>query len=176
MKKLSIITGITALALSLSTAVIAEEVEVEQPKTSGWFIGASVGKISGDGIDEIKGFGASVGGSSKVMYGYRYNEYFALEQAWNNFGTIKVVGETITNVGLTTEVVLTFPVNDTVKPFIKAGLVSWSLESDYYSESGNDLIYGVGLTVALGKFGLTVEHQISDGDAAWTSFGVKYHF
>lgn len=173
MKKLSMV--LAALAFSLSSLAVSAEESTAIESTSGWFVGASFGSVGGGDIDEIESHGVSVGNSAKVMYGYHFNEYFALEQAWNNFGTWSIYGEEITNTGLTTELVVTFPMNEVFKPFVKAGLGNWFVDSAYYSESGSDFTYGAGVTLALGKFGLTLEHQVMSG-LGLTSVGVKYNF
>lgn len=170
MKKLLIAAAFLSISLT-SVSALAEE------SKSGWFIGASLGSASGSDIDEIKRAGASVGNSFKVMYGYRANEYVALEQAWTNFGTVSygMFDEKVKTTGVTTELVVSLPGSDVLKPFVKVGVARWFLDSDNFSDSGTDLMYGAGITVEHGKVGLTLEHQIIDG-AGMTSLGVKYYF
>jgi len=173
MKKLLLAVAVAATVLLSSTVMAKESTEVDSE--SGWFVGASIGSIESESVDEIESYGFSVDNTYKVMYGYHFNEYLALEQAWNNFGNLSGYGQKITTKGLTTEVVVSLPINSVFKPFFKAGLNSWFVESDYFSDSGSDLIYGAGITVSLGNFDLTLEHQSSDG-LGFTSTGVKYNF
>ena len=83
MKKLLVAAAF--LSISLTSVVASAEEQV-----SGWFIGASFGSASGGAVDELKSIGGSISRSEKVMYGYHFNEYVAIEQAWNNFGTISL--------------------------------------------------------------------------------------
>ena len=169
MKKISIV-------LLLSAFIAAPAVAADM----GYYVGVNVGsaKIDSPGFDTTTSFG--------VLGGYNFNQNFAAEVAYTNFGTkdyptlpgVKSDAWSLSGVG-------SYPINEQFSVFAKLGVASTTLEaSGVPSTSKSDLTYGIGAQFNANKqvgirLGYDV-YKVTDGvltvDQKNTNLGVVFNF
>jgi OOP family OmpA-OmpF porin len=153
---------------------------------NGLYVGASVGqtRLELDGLDlGFNGFDFSDSDTSyKVMVGYRFMGFFAVEASWLDFGNLSDsfddgLGDTISveadlqgfdavAIGM-----IPFAIADV---FAKAGVVVWDADlrtalgtiSQLDSDSGSDLVVGLGAQVRFGGLAVRGELEYFDIDKA----------
>jgi len=180
------LTALAALALMAATAAQADT----QP---GFYAGAGIGTtkigdsaFDGTGIDESDtGF--------KIFGGYTFNENWAAEVSYFDFGEASVsAGNSSASVGITglsASAVGRLPVNDMFAVYGKLGFASYDVDLDFnnvpgfgsghLSDSDSDLIYGVGGALSFGgNFEARLEYEALnvDGDASMISVSGLFRF
>ncbi len=129
-----------AAAMSFSASIAAAD----------GYVGASIGSA---GVDDPQG---GVDGSDtgfRLFGGYRFNENWAVEGFYADFGAPEddffgIASREITGIGA--QIVGAFPVSDKVELFANLGFISW--EEDFSvlgivagGDDGEDLTYGIGV-------------------------------
>jgi hypothetical protein len=156
---------------------------------AGGFVGASAGQGS---TTYDPGFGAPAFDSSatsyKVLGGYRFMKFFAVEGDYRDFGSQSEQAldyeVTIDTTAVDLFAVGVLPVGP-VELFGKAGYSMW--DSDFgvtnigsANDSGNDLAYGIGTAYAFGNIGVRVEYELFDlgeaDDVSMFSVGAEFRF
>ncbi len=138
----NLMLSICAAAMSFSAAIAAAD----------GYVGASIGSA---GVDDPQGGVDDSDTGFKLFGGYRFNENWAVEGFYADFGEPEgtpfgiPVSTEITGFGA--QIVGAFPVSDQVELFGKFGFISW--EEDFTvggfgtsSDDGEDLTYGIGVT------------------------------
>ncbi len=131
-----------AAAMSFSASIAAAD----------GYVGASIGSA---GVDDPQGGVDDSDTGFKLFGGYRFNENWAVEGFYADFGapestTFGIPASTeITGIGA--QIVGAFPVSDQIELFVNLGFISW--EEDFSvlgivagSDDGEDLTYGIGVT------------------------------
>lgn len=184
--------GMSVFAALALTAAMAAQAD-EQP---GFYMGAGFGStsIDDDGFDGIDFDDSDTG--FKVFGGYSFNQYFAVEASYFDFGeasgNFDDFGDTVNFdvgvSGLNASAVGTLPVGDMFSLFAKVGFASYDIDvhveipgvgSGSDSESESDMTYGVGGQLSFGQFGVRLEYeaiQVDDGDANMLSLGGVFRF
>jgi hypothetical protein len=166
---------------------------------NGIYIGGSVGRtsLSIDGLDlDLDEFDFSDSGTSyKVLAGYRFMGFLAVEASYVSFGTLsESFGSGDDQVRFETDLsgydacaVGLLPIS-MVDVFAKAGLVSWDADiraaygdiAELDTDSGTDLVYGVGAQVRFGGLAVRGEIEyfdIADADSLYlVSVGASFTF
>ena len=184
--------GLSALAALALTASMAARADV-QP---GFYMGAGFGstKIDDDGFDDIDFDDSDTG--FKVFGGYSFNQYFAVEATYFDFGeasgSFDDFGDTVNFdvgvSGLAASAVGMLPVADMFTLFGKIGYASYDIDahvdivgvgSGSSSESESDLMYGAGAALSFGQFEARAEYEminVDGGDANMISLSGLYRF
>jgi OOP family OmpA-OmpF porin len=184
--------GLSALAALALTASMAARADV-QP---GFYMGAGFGstKIDDDGFDGIDFDDSDTG--FKVFGGYTFNQYFAVEATYFDFGdaggSFDDFGDTVDFdvgvSGLAASAVGMLPVSDMFTLFGKIGYASYDVDahvnivgvgSGSSSESESDLMYGAGAALSFGQFEARAEYEminVDGGDANMISLSGLYRF
>jgi OOP family OmpA-OmpF porin len=166
---------------------------------NGIFVGGSVGRtsLSIDRFDlDLDQFDFSASDTSyKILAGYRFMGYFAVEASYVDFGTLSDSTDTIEGTlgveadlkGYDAFAVGLLPIA-MVDVFAKVGLVSWDADirtalgsiSELGSDSGTDLVYGLGVQVRFAGLAVRGEVEyfdIADADSLYlVSVGATYTF
>lgn len=131
-----------AIAVLLSAFVAAPAVAAD----TGFYAGVNVGsaKIDFPGFETTTSF--------EVLGGYSFNQNFAAELAYTNFGSkdyppiynVKSGAVSLKGVG-------SFPINEQFSVFAKLGLASTTINDTGYSQSKSDLTYGIGAQFNINK-------------------------
>ncbi len=102
------------------------------------YVGVNVGsaQIDSPGFDSSKSLG--------LLGGYSFNESFAAEVAYIDFGSESGGGITSKSSAVSISGVVSLPINKQFAVFSKLGLASTTYESQGDSESKSDLTFGVG--------------------------------
>ena len=184
--------GLSALAtLALSVAMTAQA-----DVAPGFYVGAGFGttEISEESIEDFTADDSDTG--LKVFGGYSFNEYFAIEASYFDFGeasgTIEdpFLGDFDFAVGITginAAAVARIPVAEMFALFGKVGFASYDLEFDVSlgdisgsdSESETDMVYGGGAALSFGAFEVRAEYEVlnvEDGDVNMISLTGAYRF
>lgn len=123
-----------AITLLLSAFVAVPAVAADM------YVGVNVGsaKIDSPGFDTTTSFA--------LLGGYTFNENFAAEVAYSNFGSKDIgFGLTYKSSALSLSGVGSLPLNEQFSVFGKLGIASTTLElTGFPSESKSDLTYGFG--------------------------------
>ena len=180
-----------ALALVLAAAPVSAK--------NGFYLGASVGRtsLSIDGLDlDVEQFDFSAADTSyKVIAGYRLLGFFAVEASYLDFGRLADSVDTVEGtVSVSTDLkgfdavavgMLPLGIADL---FAKAGLVSWDADirtafdgiAHPGSDSGTDLVYGLGAQVRFKGLAVRGELEffdIADADSVYLiSIGATFTF
>lgn len=182
----------SALAALALTAAMTARADVGP----GFYVGAGFGttEVSEDSIDEFIADDSDNG--LKVFGGYSFNEYFAIEASYFDFGeasgTIEdpFFGDFDFDAGVTgmsASVVGRIPVAEMFSLFGRIGFASYDVEievsldgeSGSDSESETDMVYGGGAALSFGAFEVRAEYEvlnIEDGDVNMISVSGLYRF
>ncbi len=167
--------------------------------SNGLYIGGSLGQtsLSIDNLDlDIDELDFSDSDTSyKIFAGYRFMGFFAVEASYVDFGALSdstdVGGGTVrfdTDLSGYDAMVLGILPIAMVDVFAKAGLVSWDADiraaygsiSELDTDSGTDLVYGLGVQVRFGGFAVRGEVEffdIADADSLYlVSVGGSFTF
>ncbi len=157
--------------------------------TADGYIGASVGSAS---VDDPQGGVDDSDTGFKLFGGYRFNENWAVEGFYADFGApeddfLGIVSTEITGYGA--QIVGAFPVSDQVELFGKFGFISWDEDFSVLgivanSDDGEDLTYGIGVTFNVNEQvsirGEWEFYDIADSagdiDVDLLSVGIEYKF
>ena len=186
------LVGVAMLAVALTAAPAAAE--------SGLYIGGSVGqtRLEIDGLDlDLDGFDFSADDTSyKAIVGYRFLGFFAVEASWLDFGDLAdsfdsgagepvAVSADLEGFDVVAMGMLPLAIFDV---FAKAGVVVWDadIETAYGtireldSDSGSDLVLGLGAQVRFGGLAVRGEVEyfdIADSDSVYLiSVGATFTF
>ena len=184
--------GLSALAALALTASMAARADV-QP---GFYLGAGFGttKLNDDSFDGVDLDDSDTG--FKVFGGYSFNQYFAVEATYFDFGEASgsfddFGGTTKFDVGVSgfaASAVGTLPVSDMFSLFARLGYASYDVDahvnivgvgSGSASQSESDMIYGGGAMLSFGQFGVRAEYEainVDQGDANMISISGVYRF
>ena len=184
--------GLSALAALALTAAMTAQADVGP----GFYVGAGFGttEVSEESIDEFLADDSDTG--LKVFGGYTFNEYFAIEASYFDFGeasgTIEDpffgdIGFSVGVTGLSAAAVARIPVAEMFALFGKVGFASYDLEFDVTlddvsgseSESETDMVYGGGAALSFGAFEVRAEYEVlnvEDGDVNMISVSGLYRF
>ena len=183
-------TMISGLAI-LSTALFAHSAVAQ----SDFYVSGAIGNTNAD--IALGGLNRAEDDDSFFAFGggYEFNDNFAVEVAYQDFGTRS--GQTDCPPGfaclivpLRTEadvaafsvsLVGSFPISDELDGYGKLGLTSWDVEFDSISsafdESGEDLHYAVGLRWSFeDQWNVFAEYTQVDLDLDTFSIGIRYNF
>jgi OOP family OmpA-OmpF porin len=167
MKKISI-------ALLLSAFIAAPAVAAD----TGYYAGVNVGSAKID----FPGFETTT--SIEVLGGYSFNEYFAAEVAYTNFGSKDYPPSyNVKSDALSLKAVGSFPINEQFSVFAKLGIASTNINDTGYSQSKSDLTYGIGGQFNVNKqVGIRLGYDVYKAtdvislDQKNTSVGVVFKF
>lgn len=185
------LAGLISLA-SFSAFSHADSLDKNDSAENGVYVGANYGYLKVDGDDDFDDENDVIQG----LVGYRFNQYFALEGGYINFGEY---GSNLSNAetdGYTAGLKVTFPIADRVELYAKGGQLWYSTDYEVLGFSGNQDDEGVfaGAGVAFkvtDRFLINAEYtwydaevsvsNITDGadtesDFKQASLGVEYRF
>lgn len=184
--------GLSAFAALALTAAMAAHADV-QP---GFYMGAGAGatKLDDDSFGDIDLDDSDTG--FKVFGGYSFNQNFAVEASYFDFGEASgsfedFVGTVNFDVGISgfnASVVGTLPVGDMFSLYGRLGYASYDVDahatiigvgSGDASESDSDMTYGVGGELSFGQFGMRLEYEainLDQGDANMISLSGLFRF
>lgn len=167
---------IVALGLSLVGLPILSQAAGEN-----WYIGGSVSQAYVDetGIDDDDtGF--------NIFGGYRFNEYFAIEAAYYDFGDMSDNGNKFSIDGGSLGVIGSIPVAKRFSLFGKVGIHAWdadvsgAIAGEFSDTTDTDVFYGVGAEYQLsGPWSIRgdfTRYEVDDFDVDVASLGLSYHF
>jgi OOP family OmpA-OmpF porin len=158
---------IAASTLAISPA-LAED--------AGFYVGAGIGDF---GID-VGGFDGSDTGF-KLLGGYQFIKYFAVEGEYIDGGTVEDSGLEVDVSGWNLSGVGILPISGTFSLFAKLGMIFWDAESSGIGDdSGEDFSWGVGAGYDFtDQFGARLEYQgfeIEDADGDMISLSASWKF
>lgn len=190
------------LALILPASILAFSVPAIAQSDVGWYVGGAYG-MTKIGVD-MAGVSNPVKDESdtgfKIYGGFQFNKYLGAEVGYADGGKATFSGSGIPALGIgpfsgdvkatafTFAAVGTLPLNESFALTGKLGLAAWDSKasanvaglSGSISDSGTDLLYGVGARYNLNKnWGVTLEYEVvdvSDGSFNMTSLGLRYKF
>jgi len=142
-------------------------------------IGASQAFVDERGLDDD-----DTGG--KVFAGYNFNDYFAVEASYYDFGDTEQGANRLAVDGFGIAAVGKLPVSDSVSLFAKVGAHDWDAEANgpiatrLSDDSDSDVFYGVGVQYDLG-FNLSLRgeverYEVDDFDFDVATIGISYNF
>ncbi|MBN1006917.1 outer membrane beta-barrel protein [Amphritea pacifica] len=162
----------------------------------GGYLGASYGytklELSNTEKAALNSFGITVTDDSdqgyKIFGGYRYNDYFAVEAFYADFGDLELsngavtVSEETSGYGLSAVGLL--PVTENIDLFAKAGVMRWSIDATSNiggtaGNDGNDITFGVGAEYTLDVVTVRAEmerFEIGDSSMDLVSVGLALNF
>ena len=183
------LSALAALALTVATTAGADV-------TPGFYVGAGLGttEVSEESIEEFTADDSDNG--FKIFGGYTFNEFFAIEASYFDFGEASgtledpFLGDFDFKVGvsgLSGSVVGRIPAGEMFSVFGKIGFAQYELDFDVTidgesgsdSESESDMIYGGGIALGFGGFELRAEYEVlnvEDGDVNMLSVNGLYRF
>jgi OOP family OmpA-OmpF porin len=177
----------TAIAVFLLLFGLPLSVQADGP-----YIGASIGNASLD--DDFDGLNIDTDTTAfRIVAGWRFNDYFALEGGYHDFGdfeqTIDVLGTQVTAVlsanGFTFGAVGTIPLSERFALMGRAGMFFWNGNAEINAVSqaspeDNNPYFGAGLRFDLSqKLQLTgdwTRYDLEDTDSGVLSIGLQYQF
>jgi len=122
-----------AFAVLLSAVVAAPAVAADM------YLGVNIGSA------KIDWPGTSTTTSFALLGGYTFNQYFAAEVAYTDFGSHDYAGTNVKSSALSASGVGSYPINEQFSVFAKLGFASTTLDpSGFASESDSDMTYGIG--------------------------------
>jgi OOP family OmpA-OmpF porin len=123
----------------LAAAVLLSAIVAVPAIASDMYVGVNIGSA------EIDFPGASSTTSIALLGGYTFNENFAAEVAYSDFGSHDYGGTTLKSSGLSISGVGSFPINQQFSLFAKLGFASTTLDpSGNPTEDDTDMTYGIG--------------------------------
>jgi OOP family OmpA-OmpF porin len=161
-------------------------------QADGLFVGASIGNASLD--DDFDGLNIDDNSTAyRIVAGWRFNEFFALEGGYHNFGdfeqTLDIAGNQVTAVlsadGFTFGAVGSFPLSERFSVMGRAGMFFWDGNADINNVSqatpeDTNLYLGAGLRFQLSeKLQLTgdwTRYDLEATDSGVLSVGLQYQF
>lgn len=186
--------GLSALATLALTVATTAQADV----APGFYVGAGFGttEVSEDSIDEFIADDSDTG--LRAFGGYSFNEYFAIEASYFDFGEASGTLEdsdfgdvdfSVGVTGLSAAAVGRIPVAEMFALFGKVGFASYDVKFDVtvpgfgsgsQSESETDLVYGVGGALSFAdRFEVRAEYEVlnvENGDVNMISVGGLYRF
>jgi len=164
--------------------VLAGSVAMSVSASAGGYLSGSVGKSDLD----IPGIGKT--NSYSVAAGYALNENFAVEASFQDFGSVKGDGASVSADGISLALIGSVPVTEQFGLRARIGLLSWDAKAVDGSLSdsldGSDMFYGVGaayniyeaveLTLNYDFYELDGGEDEGSLDVDNMSIGVKYSF
>lgn len=171
-------------ALAIVSMAVSAEAHADD-KHSGIYLGAGVGEVT----NKVAGFEAD-GVAIKFFGGYAFNQYFALEAAYIDAGTLKDTVDgldvSVDNDGFVVAALGKLPLTDAFSLFAKLGYTFYDQKviarrgdvSVSEKSSGDDLLYGVGANLRLGRrLELRAEYEVVDvKDADFNLFSASAVF
>lgn len=166
-----IIVGVALIAGATSSPVFAEN----------FYAGASVIQTYVDdfGLDDD-----TTGG--KIYGGYRFNEYFAVEASYFDFGELENRVSSLEIDGFGISAVGSYPVTSKLEIFGKLGVQYWDADArgpivqGLNDDSDTDAFYGIGVRYSItDSISIQAEaerYEIEDIDLDAASIGVSYKF
>jgi len=169
----------------LATALMASPASAKH----GFYLGVNLlfNDISGDvNSADVYDSGSGLG----LRGGFGLNRYLALEAGiWQTRHDLKVGGGSADLQAGTLDLRINFPISGShIEPYVLAGVGSYTLEQNGFSENGNGVRFGLGMdislfpelsfTVGLTRNNVTFKHAGTDTDGKITTmdFGLSYHF
>jgi OOP family OmpA-OmpF porin len=121
-----------ALAVLLSAFVAAPAVAADM------YVGVNVGsaKIDASNLDSTTSFA--------LLGGYTFNQYFAAEVGYIDFGSKDYSGFNVKSSAWSISGVGSYPFNEQFSVFAKLGIASTTVDSGGTSTGKSDLTYGIG--------------------------------
>ena len=154
-------------------------------------LGSSDSSVNLGGINRVDGNDDSYA----VGVGYAFSNNFSIEAGYHGFGTqnaqtncppgfacILIPLRTEADVtGISLSLIGSIPVSDRFDVYGKIGLLSWDIDfsgiSSAFNDSGEDLLYGVGLTWSMDeRWKLFLEYSRVDLDVDAGNVGVRFSF
>lgn len=177
MKQFQVVTA--CFALLAGSEVLAED--------SGFYVGAGAG-LAHEGFSGFRGDDTAF----KLLGGYSFNKYFAVEAEYVDGGTQKdgvgAVDIAIDSEGFIAALIGKWPVNDVFAPYLKVGYAFYDTTAKVtggtspfsVSSSDSDLAFGGGLELKLReRFGLRAEIEkikVPDADYRVYTLAATYRF
>ena len=146
-----------------------------------WYLGGAVTQtfVDENGIDDD-----DTGG--KVFGGYRFNDYFAVEASYYDFGKLDEGVNQLDIDGGSLSIIGSIPVAERFSIFGKVGIHDWDVEvsgpvtSRFSDDSDTDAFYGIGVEYALSDLwdirGEFERYEVDDFDLDVVSIGVSFNF
>jgi OmpA-OmpF porin, OOP family len=121
-----------AIAVLLSVTVAAPAVAADM------YVGVNIGsaKIDASNLDSTTSFA--------LLGGYTFNEYFAAEVGYTDFGSKDYSGFNLKSSAWSISGVGAYPFNEQFSVFAKLGVASTTTDTSGTSTSKSDLTYGIG--------------------------------
>jgi len=162
-----------AIAVLMSACIAAPAIAAEA------YIGLNAGqnKMDFSGVKESTAF--------SIFGGYSFNEYIAGELAYTDFGKAdtNVAGATIKGNAASLGVVGSLPLTNSFSLFAKLGYASTKVEDTSFSETKDDVTYGIGAQYnLLRNVGLRLGYdsyrvgKTTTKDSGYTNIGVLFRF
>lgn len=169
----------------LIPAFFTSLVSMSASTLAGPYAGLNVGNTDWEGENTT---------SFSLIGGYNFNQNWAVEAAYTNFGDVDVdifddgdIAKFEAD-GIRLSVVGTLPVADKFNLFAKVGMMAWDLDVSYMGESGStdgtDFTYGVGasyaftdtvvMNLAMDRLSADIEGESANLDTI--SLGVSFSF
>lgn len=185
-------TNKLSVTILISIFALFSEVVTAQ---SGLYISGAFGNsnsdVALDGINRVDGDDSSYA----LGVGYTFNRNVSFEASYQNLGThngqtncppefacliIPLLAEAELT-GISMSLIGSYPVTERLDAYGKIGLLSWDVDfkdiSSAFDDSGEDLLYGVGLNWSIDdQWKIFVEFSQVDLDIDTTSMGVQFHF
>ena len=169
---------IAALATTMVTpAAYAED---HSENKSGFYTGLGLGRMTID-FDETN-FSDESDTAWKLLAGYNFNEYFALEAAYNDFGSYEQNGVKGDLTGYSVAALAAYPVANNIKVFAKGGYFEGKDKRTFNNtkerETQSGPLLGVGVMYQVGQWDLRAEYERSEDKDEFqvTTLSMAYRF
>ena len=168
-------TLVSLIALTFATLTLPSHAD------GNWYAGGALSQtfIDEPGIDDD-----DTGG--KIFGGYRFNDYFAIEGSFYDFGEMNEGGNQLELDGVGLAAVGSIPVSERFSLFGKLGVHAWDAEisgaiaSRFSDDSDTDAFYGIGVEYALTDRwdirGELERYEVDDVDLDVASIGISFNF
>lgn len=166
----------TAVGLALLTGAAATPVFADD-----FYLGGAVIQTYVDdfGLDDD-----TTGG--KLFAGYRFNEYFAVEASYFDFGEFEDRANSLEVDGFGLAAVVSYPITSDLDIFGKIGIQDWDAETrgpiaqGLSTDSDTDAFYGIGvrysITDSISVQAEAERYEIEDFDLDAASIGITFNF
>jgi OmpA-OmpF porin, OOP family len=161
-------------ALAVVGMLVNADVQADDAQHSGFYLGTGLG-VATNKVDDFESDGIAV----KLLGGYTFNQYFAVEAEYIYAGTLEDTIEdvelSVKSDGVVVAALGKLPLADGFSLFAKLGYTFYDEKvkasrgdvSLTEKNSGEDLLYGVGADLWLGrKFQLRAEYEVVDVEDA----------